>query len=290
MPTRTLEQQPQGLAGLRIVSFESRRAEDLVRLIRRNGGEIMYAPALRQIPLADERGILDFGERWAKGDCDALVLLTGVGTTILIDALCTRWPRSTVLERFRQTPLLCRGPKPAQVLEQLGVHPTLVAPPPHGERELLGALDRGFKVAGKRIFVQEYGTPNAALLGGLSARGAELRAVKVYRWELPENTRDLRLAIEGIARLRVDVVIFTSAHQVDNAFEYAERLALTARFREALQRSIVVASIGPVTSDALGRHGVQADLSPDQPKLGAVVHALVQDAADLQLRKRRRHP
>jgi uroporphyrinogen-III synthase len=290
MPTRTLEQPPQGLAGLRIVSFESRRAEDLVRLIRRNGGEIMYAPALRQIPLADERGILEFGERWAKGECDALVLLTGVGTTILVDALCTRWQRSAVLERFRHTPLLCRGPKPASVLEGLGVHPTLVAPPPHGERELLSALDRAFNVAGKRVFVQEYGTLNADLSSGLAARGATVSAVKVYRWELPEDTRDLRLAIESIARRRVDAVIFTSAHQVDNAFEYAERLRLVGPLREALQSSIVVASIGPVTSEALGRHGVQADLSPDQPKLGAVVHALVQDAAKLQLRKQRRHP
>jgi uroporphyrinogen-III synthase len=290
MPTRTLDQQPQGLAGLRIVSFESRRAEDLVRLIRRNGGEIMYAPALRQIPLADERGIVEFGERWAKGECDALVLLTGVGTTILIDALCTRWPRSTVLERFRQTPLLCRGPKPALVLQALGIQPTLVAASPHGERELLAALDRGFDVAGKRVFVQEYGTLNLELATGLRARGAQVSAVKVYRWALPENTRDLRLAIESIARLRVDAVIFTSAHQVDNAFEYAELLGLSGPLRDALQRAVVVASIGPVTSDALARHGVQADLSPDQPKLGAVVHALVQDAVKLQLRKRRRHP
>src|SRR4051794_3428906 len=50
-----------GLVGLRIVSFESRRAQDLGLLIRRNGGEVSYAPAMREIPLADEHGILEFG-------------------------------------------------------------------------------------------------------------------------------------------------------------------------------------------------------------------------------------
>src|SRR5262245_59908635 len=102
---------PTGLAGLRVVSFESRRAQDMAVLLRRNGGEVLYAPSMRPVPLADERGILEFGSRLFDGECDALVLLTGVGTTILVDALSTRWPRATVLERLARTPLLCRGSK-----------------------------------------------------------------------------------------------------------------------------------------------------------------------------------
>jgi uroporphyrinogen-III synthase len=123
---------------------------------------------------------------------------------------------------------------------------------------------------------------------GLAARGAELNLVKVYRWELPEDTRDLRVALESIARQRIDAAIFTSAHQVDNAFEFAERLRLAEPLRDALRGNVVVASIGPVTTEALKRHGVQADLTPQQPKLGEVVHCLVQGAAELQRRKRKR--
>jgi uroporphyrinogen-III synthase len=277
---------PGSLGGLRIVSFESRRAQDLALLVRRSGGEVLYAPSMRQIPLADERGILEFGARLFEGECDALVLLTGVGTTILVDALSTRWPRASVLERLGKTPLLCRGPKTAAVLKGLGLTPVLIAPEPNGPRELLAALDRGFDVTGKRVFVQEYGTINTELLDGLTKRGARLTLVKIYRWALPEDTRDLRSALAGIAQRRVDAAIFTSAHQVENVLEYADRLQLGSALRDAFRSWALVISIGPVTNEALERHGIAPDLSPDEPKLALLVKSFALGGAQLLRAKR----
>jgi uroporphyrinogen-III synthase len=274
------------LAGLRIVSFESRRAQDMALLLRRSGGEVLYAPSMRELPLADERGILEFGARLFDGECDALVLLTGVGTTILVDALSTRWPRASVLERLGQTPLLCRGPKTAAVLERLGLTPALVAPEPNGPRELLAALDGGFQVQGKRVFVQEYGTIHAELIEGLTRRGAHLTLVKIYRWALPEDTRDLRSALQGIAHRRVDAAIFTSAHQVENVLEYAARLQLSAALLEAFRSWVLVISIGPVTNEALARHGIAPDLSPDEPKMAPLVQSFARRASQLVQTKR----
>jgi hypothetical protein len=88
--TRGTTTKARGLAGLRIVSFESRRAQDLAVLIRQAGGEISYAPAMREIPLADETGILRFGAQLFDDECDALALFTGVGTTILVWTHCAR--------------------------------------------------------------------------------------------------------------------------------------------------------------------------------------------------------
>jgi uroporphyrinogen-III synthase len=246
---------------------------------------VLYAPAMRQIPLADERGILEFGARLFDGECDALVLLTAVGTTILVDALSTRWPRASVLERLGDTPLLCRGPKTAAVLKGLGLSPALIAPAP-GPRELLAELDRGFDVAGKRVFVQEYGTINAELLDGLTKRGARLTLVKIYRWALPEDPRDLRGALQSIAQRRVDAAIFTSAHQVENVLEYSERLQLGGGLRDAFRSWVLVISIGPVTSAALARHGITPDLSPDEPKLAMLVKGFALGAAQLLRTKR----
>lgn len=279
-----------GLAGLRIVSFESRRAQDLAVLIRQAGGEITYAPAMREIPLADEPGILRFGAQLFDGECDALALFTGVGTTILVDALCTRWQRAEVLQRLEQTALLCRGPKPAAALTALGLHARVVAPEPHSHRELLQALDREFSVNGLRVFVQDYGTLQAEFIDGLRRRGAQVTLVRVYRWALPADTRELLQALSSIVAGKVDVAIFTSAHQVDNTFEYAERRALVAPLRAALARSVLVVSIGPVTSEALERHGVHVDLCPDQPKLGALVDCLGVAGLRLQREKRREQP
>lgn len=278
---------PRRLSGLRIVIFESRRAHDLGLLIRRNGGEVTYAPALREIPLADEPGIVEFGKQLFAGVCDALVLFTGVGTRILVDALCTRWPRTVVLSQLSRTPLLCRGPKPAAALQELGLEARLVAADPHTHRELLASLDREFAVRGRRVFVQDYGSLPSEFLAGLRERGASVTPVRVYRWALPEDTRDLRQALLAIARGKVDVAIFTSAHQVENAFEVASRLGLVQPLRDAFAGAVLVASIGPVTNEALARYGVHSDLSPEQPKLGALVDCLARAAPRLQLEKRR---
>ncbi len=281
---------PGGLAGLRIVSFESRRAQDMALWLRRSGGEVLYAPAMRQVPLADERGILEFGARLFEGQCDALVLLTGVGTTILVDALCTRWPRAEVLERLGRTPLLCRGRKTAAVLEALGLTPRVVAPEPNGTKELLAAVDETFIVTAKRVFVQEYGTINSELLDGLERRGAVVRLVKIYRWALPEDTRDLKSALSGIVQRWVDAAIFTSAHQVENVLEYAAGLQLASAVVEAFARWVLAISLGPVTGGALERHGIRPDWSPSEPKLAQLVSSFAPIAGQLMRAKRSSSP
>jgi uroporphyrinogen-III synthase len=269
------------------VSFESRRAQDLGLLIRQSGGEICYAPATREVPLADEQAIVDFGAQLFQGLCESLVLFTGIGTTILIDALCTRWPRASVLSQLEQTALLCRGPKPASALRAAGLAPRLVAPEPHGERELHACIDGQFEIGGRRVFVQDYGSLPEEFLDGLRARGASVTPVRVYRWALPADPKALLQGLTEIVNGSVDVAIFTSAHQVDNTFEYAARVALLEPLREALLGPVLVAALGPVTSEALSRHGVHADLSPEQPKLGALVDCLARAASALQFEKRR---
>jgi uroporphyrinogen-III synthase len=273
---------------LRIVSFESRRAQDLGLLIRQMGGEVCYAPATREVPLADEQAILDFGTQLFAGHCDSLVLFTGIGTTILIDALCTRWPRASVLGQLAHTALLCRGPKPASALRAAGLTPRLMAPEPHGERELLACIDQEFAVGGRRVFVQDYGSLPEEFLDGLRARGARVTLVRVYRWALPADPRELQHGLTEIVSGNADVAVFTSTHQVDNTFEYAARVALLQPLLEALSGPVLVASLGSVTSEALRRQGVHADLSPEQPKLGALVDCLARAASTLQFEKQSR--
>ena len=90
---------PQALNGLRVVSFESRRSAEMAELIRNYGGEPIQAPAMREVPLTDQREALAFGETLLAGDWDILILLTGVGTRMLIAACATRWPKDEVSRR-----------------------------------------------------------------------------------------------------------------------------------------------------------------------------------------------
>jgi hypothetical protein len=121
---------PHTLNGLRVVSFESRRAAEMAELIRNYGGEPIQAPSMREVPLTDQREALAFGKTLLAGDWDAVILLTGVGTRMLIAACATRWPKDEVVKALGRLTLVCRGPKPIAALKEVGLAPALGVPEP----------------------------------------------------------------------------------------------------------------------------------------------------------------
>lgn len=277
---------PQALKGLRVVSFESRRSAEMAELIRNYGGEPILAPSMREVPLTDQREALAFGETLLTGDWDVLILLTGVGTRMLIAALATRWPKDEVVEALGRLTLVCRGPKPIAALKEVGLAPSLAVPEPNTWRDLLSELDLRLPVAGKRVAVQEYGGRNEELLAGLRQREARVTAVPVYGWALPEDIGPLRAAIDQLAAGEVEVALFTSANQVDNLFRVAPEMGRVDALRDALRSRTVVVSIGPITTEALQGHGVEPDLHPEHPKMGHLLVVVAQQAGDLLRRKR----
>jgi len=278
---------PEGLTGLRVASFESRRSVEMAELIRSYGGEPIQAPSMREVPLADQHEALAFGEALLARDYDIVILLTGVGTRMLIAALSRRWPRDEVVAALGRLTLVCRGPKPVAALKEVGLVPVLTVPEPNTWRDLLSSLDDRLPIEGKRVAVQEYGGRNEELLAGLRQRGAHVAMVPVYGWALPEDTAPLRTAIEHIVANKVDVALFTSATQVDHLFRVAEAMERADALREALRTRTVVASIGPITTEALHVHEVEPDLHPAHPKMGHLVAEVARRASDVLERKRR---
>jgi uroporphyrinogen-III synthase len=276
-----------GLTGLRVVSFESRRSVEVAELIRNHGGTPMQAPSMREIPLADQHEALAFGEALVGGSFDILILLTGVGTRLLITTLATRRPREEVVAALGRLTLVCRGPKPIAALKEVGLVPTLAVPEPNTWRDLLSALDGTLPIAGKRVAVQEYGARNEELLAGLRQRGAQVATVPVYGWALPEDTAPMRAAIERLVAGEVDAVLVSSATQIDNVFHVAAEIGAADALREALQERTVVGSIGPITTAALQHHGVEPDLQPEHPRIGHLVAEIARQATVLLERKRR---
>ena len=278
---------PQGLSGLRVASFESRRAVELAELVRNYGGESIQAPSMREIPLADQHDALAFGEALMAGQHDVLILLTGVGTRMLMAALSERWPRDDVLAALGRLTLVCRGPKPVAALKEVGLAAALTVPEPNTWREVLSELDRQLPVDGRRVAVQEYGARNDELLVGLRHRGARVTTVAVYGWALPEDTGPLRAAIARVASGELEVVLFTSAIQVEHVFQVAAEMGQAAALAEALRANVVVASIGPITSAALQERGIEPDVHPARPKMGHLVADVARHARDVLKRKRR---
>jgi uroporphyrinogen-III synthase len=191
-----------------------------------------------------------------------MVLLTGVGTRQLHRLLGPRF-----VEALRAITLAARGPKPAAALREMGLAPAVIAPEPNTWRELLQALEGRPE---KRIAVQEYGRTNPELLDGLRARGADVAAVRVYQWDLPEDPAPLREAARRLAAGQVDVALFTTAIQVSHLARAAREQGIEDAALEALRRCFV-GSIGPTTTEALEEFGVRPAFEPSHPRMGVLV-------------------
>jgi len=271
----------QALAGLRVVAFEARRAAELARLLERHGANVLSAPAMREAPLPVSPRATELARALEASDVAALILLTGVGTKALAPQLANDPGDLAVL--FGRTRVVARGPKPLAALRELGVGGAIAVPSPNTWREVLATIDGLDLAPGSLIAVQEYGGPPTDLLAGLAARGHRVLAVSVYRWELPADTTALHRGIEAILAGTADVAVFTSATQIEHAFRVAgDADALRTAFAH-----VVVASVGPVCSEALEAHGISVDLEADPPKMGPLVARVAERAAMLAATKRR---
>jgi len=275
-------------AGLRVLSLESRRGPEMAKLIASYGGEATVAPSMREIPLESNTEALAFGRSLVAGGFDIVIFLTGVGTRALARVVETIYPLEQYLAELRKMAVVARGPKPVAVLREWNVPIAMTAPEPNTWRELLRALDENaasVPLKGRRVAVQEYGVSNRELLAGLEERGGKVTSVPVYEWALPEDTGPLRSAIAAVARKEMDVILFTTATQADHLLQIAKEMNEERALREALSR-MVVASIGPTTSERLREYGIAPDLEPEHPKMGYLVSEAAQRSAGLLRRKR----
>jgi uroporphyrinogen-III synthase len=282
-----------GFNALRVLVLESRRARELAAIVTSYGGRPIVAPSMREVPLESNTEAVAFADALVRGEFDLVVLLTGVGTRTLVDIVeRVRGSREPFVEALRQTKVAARGPKPVAVLRELQVPVWLTAPEPNTWRELLAALDeRGaaFPLAGMRVAVQEYGASNPDLLGALESRGARVTRVPVYQWMLPEDLEPLRQAIHAVVNGEIDVALFTTATQVVHLLKVADTMQMRGAVREGLRR-IVIASIGPTTSEELRQQGIEVDMEPTHPKMGFLVREAAEGSQELLARKRGARP
>jgi uroporphyrinogen-III synthase len=259
-------------AGRRVLALESRRALEMAELIRKRGGLPFVAPSMREAPLEANDEALRFADKLFAGGFDMMILLTGVGLRLLARFLEKHHPPERFISALRKLTVVARGPKPAAVLRDMQVPISIQVPEPNTWRELLAATEGSSE---RSIALQEYGRPNPELIGGLAARGATVTSVRVYDWDLPEDPSALREAVRRMASGDFDVAMFTTSIQIAHFIRVAAEAGIEQQVRRNLAR-IVIASIGPTTSEALEEYGIRADFMPSHPKMGF----LVQETAD----------
>ncbi|HWF07202.1 MAG TPA: uroporphyrinogen-III synthase [Bryobacteraceae bacterium] len=268
--------------GLRVLSLESRRGAEMATLIRKQGGEPFIAPSMREVPLDAHVEAFAFANRLLRGDFDCLILLTGIGTRLLWKTLLTRFDEAALKQALAALTIVVRGPKPSAAVREVGLVPAVQVPEPNTWREVVAVMKSRPET---RIAIQEYGQSNTALNEGLGSLGKQLTPVRIYAWDLPEDTAPLRQAAARLIAGKFDAVLFTTSTQLVNLMKIAEEEGIATQIIEAL-RSIFIGSIGPATSETLEDYGLKADFEPSHPKMGLLVLEAGGVAADVLARKR----
>src|SRR5260370_42506317 len=98
------------VAGMKVLSLESRRATEIAQLIRSQQGDPFVAPSMREAPLERNDEVFQFAEKLFAGGFDMVVLLTGVGTRALDRAVGARYPAGRFADALRALTLAPRRP------------------------------------------------------------------------------------------------------------------------------------------------------------------------------------
>jgi uroporphyrinogen-III synthase len=270
--------------GLRVLSLESRRAPEIGKLITTYSGKPLSVPAMREVPLRENPEAIRFSRELIAGLYDLVVFLTGVGARALLLAISQEQSSDRFIQALRLVQVAARGPKPLAVLREWNVPVAFTAPEPCTWHELLAGLHElpgGLRA--KRVAVQEYGVSNSDFLGALKERGAIVTPVAVYQWALPLDVEPLRAAISEMISGSIDVALFTTSVQVVHLFQLAEKMGESSNLRDALNR-MMIASIGPATSETLVNHGVHVDIEPSHPKMGILVKEAAERCAEFAVK------
>ncbi|GAB3422996.1 uroporphyrinogen-III synthase [Flindersiella endophytica] len=266
----TVEAPPHPLAGFTIGVTAARRREELVALLERRGARVVEAPAIRIVPLEDDRQLVA-ATRECLGGVDVVVATTGIGFRGWLEAAESAGVADLLLDTLKQARLLARGPKAKGAIRAAGLteewSPDSEALAEVRERLLEDGVD------GLRIAVQLHGEPLPDFVEALRLAGASVIEVPVYRWVLPDDVAPLERLVELIKLRYVDAVTFTSAPAATALLNVAgaDRTAVV----DALREDVLPACVGPVCAGPLEKLGV-ATLQPKRARLGGLVHALVE--------------
>jgi len=272
---------------MKIVSFESRLALKIEKLIEKQGGQALVAPSMKEIPLADHAEVFEFFEKIAAGEFDFLILFTGVATRTFLEILQTKISKEKILQGLAKTKIVVRGPKPTTVCNIWGIPIAYTAPQPNTWQEIINILQADNLLQNKTVGVLEYGNRNFPFIRELETMGAKVLPLKVYQWGFPDDLTPLNKAIDEMIAEKVDLILFTSANQADNFLEIARSRHLELPLRRALAKTAIF-SIGPFCSERLRELQIFADYEVSPNKMEDLVEAAFKHGPMLVKKKNQR--
>jgi uroporphyrinogen-III synthase len=261
------------MGGARVAVLESRMNRELARLIERYGGEPLSTPALREVGAANDETIGRAVDALSSGSVDAVILLTGVSVTRMVEGAERMGRRAELLAGLKRVTTICRGPKPVAALRAVSVAASVCAREPYTTAEILDAI-APLHGTHERFLLVHYGERNGTLAETLVARDAIVDEVFLYTWEPPEDLAPLRDLVCQLVAGKIDALVFTCQIQLTHLLRVADESRQRRELIEALNQRVTVAAVGPRCRAALLGVGVEPKVVPENPKLGPMVAAL----------------
>ena len=261
------------LAGYTVGITAARRREELGTALERRGARIVYGPAIRIVPLSDDTQLLAATRRCLADRLDFAVATTGVGFRGWMDVADAWGLKEQLVTALNGAVILTRGPKVRGAVRAADLREEW-SPESESSTEVLTHMLAHYDLAGKRVAVQLHGEPLRDIVDALSAAGADVIEVPVYRWEPPEDPAPLRRLIELCVSADLDAVTFTSAPAAVNFLRTADDLGAGDAVRAALRGPVLAAAVGPVTAAPLVADDIPV-VQPERFRLGALVREVV---------------
>lgn len=261
------------LAGCTIVVAADRRAGDLASALERRGAEVYRAPALSIVPNADDEELIRRTRELVEAPPDIVVVTTGVGFRGWIDAAHEHDLAESLTLALRSTQFVARGPKAHGAIQQAGFVADWVAESETAAE--VGEYLLSSSLFGKRVAVQHHGAGSDGLDQLLSAAGADVVSLTVYRWGPPTDPHVVERSVSHAANGEVDAVLFTSAPGAAEWLRCADRLNALDSIRErAATGRLLLAAVGPITAAPLHAHGLHTTVA-DRGRLGSLARCVI---------------
>lgn len=258
------------LQGRTIALAETRQLEELAQLLEKEGAIALRCPMVNILDAPDASPVLTWIQELCADPFAYVVLMTGEALRRLLSLAEREGLRNALIHALTRTKLITRGPKPGQVLKEIGVTPFRVAESPTTDGVI--ATLRNEPLAGQTVGVTLYGEANPKLEQFLVLVGAKVRTVMPYVYAPAADEEQVADLIARLARDEIDVLVLTSSPQVDRLYEVAERRGLRDTLCQGMARTRI-AVIGPVLAENLKQRGATVHICPDQ---GFVLKNLVQ--------------
>jgi uroporphyrinogen-III synthase len=158
------------------------------------------------------------------------------------------------------------GPATAKAVQGIGLHVDLI-PLRYVAESLAEALIR--EVPGKRILLIRAAEARDVLPETLAAAGATVTIADAYRNQIPPDSIPALQQLFSSAASYPDAITFTSASTARNLIALLEAAGVT------LPGGLTLASIGPITSQAIRDLGYEPSIEAAEPSIEALVQSLV---------------